>query len=182
MSESRLYGDAGATAAAILVGGIGGGWDSPAAGLYDRLAEELPAEGIAVLRVRYRRPGDLAGCVEDVLAGARELAAERLALVGHSFGGAVVIQAAERLAATRTVVTIAAQARGADAIRGVRSILLVHGREDEVLAPFSSEQLYAQAPAEKELVLVDDGDHVLDAQAAEVHEVVAAWLRDHLAS
>src|SRR4051794_15003136 len=77
--------------------GAGGGWDSPARGLSPRLCEELRAEGIASLRVCFRNPADLAGCVLDVRAGLAYLehgGAEKVALAGHSLGGAVVIQAA----------------------------------------------------------------------------------------
>src|SRR5215210_7072743 len=49
------------------------------------------------LRLHYRRPNELVECVLDTLIGVAFLVHEgqdNVALVGHSFGGAVVISAA----------------------------------------------------------------------------------------
>ncbi|MDA1096931.1 MAG: hypothetical protein O3B84_06725, partial [Chloroflexi bacterium] len=69
----------------------------PADGLYERLATELAMEGITSLRIGERRPGVFVECVGDVLAGLsflRGIGAGRVALVGHSFNGAIAIKAA----------------------------------------------------------------------------------------
>jgi thioesterase domain-containing protein len=98
----------GAKQAAIWVGGVGGDWDTPAQGLYPRLCQELTSEGIASLRVHYRYPTELVEAVLDVLAGITFLqdeGIESIALIGHSFGGAVVIQAAAQAEDVHTVVT-----------------------------------------------------------------------------
>jgi alpha-beta hydrolase superfamily lysophospholipase len=67
-------------------------------GLYLRLFSSLARIGIDGLRVRYRHPTDLLECVFDTLAGVAFLKekcrTKAIRLVGHSFGGAVVIQAA----------------------------------------------------------------------------------------
>ena len=54
------------------------------------------AQGIGTVRVGYRKPNDLSRCVHDVAAAA-DLASRsggrRFVTIGHSFGGAVAIQA-----------------------------------------------------------------------------------------
>ena len=47
-------------AAVIYVGGVGGGWDSPAKELYPRLSQKLAKyDGINSLRIRFRYSTDL---------------------------------------------------------------------------------------------------------------------------
>src|SRR4051794_21904500 len=67
--ELRFYESEGARSAVLFVGGVGGGFDSPASGLYPRLAEELAGQGVSALRVRFRQPVELAEAAHDVLAG-----------------------------------------------------------------------------------------------------------------
>ena len=178
----------GTRAAALFVGGVGGGWDTPANDLYPRLAEELAADAIASLRVRFRDPTDLDEAVFDVLAGGSFLVDEgrdRLALVGHSFGGAVVIRAAAALPSARTVVTLATQGYGAAPVRdlGPRcSVLLVHGTQDRVLPPSSSEYVYELAREPKRLVLYEGAGHGLVEAAAEVRALVRGWIVEELRS
>ena len=125
----------------MWVPGAIGGWHSPALGLYPRLAEEFTAEGIASLQVHYRHPAHLEESLLDVLAGLAYLEEEGIqtvSLTGHSFGGAVVIQAAAVSPLARTVVALSTQAYGADPVGALAprcSILLVHGTVDEILAP-----------------------------------------------
>jgi len=85
-----------------------------------RISRELARLGIAVLRFDFTGIGESAGDfadtnfssnVEDLLAAARFLADVRQApslAVGHSLGGAAVLQAAGRLDAVRAVATIGA--------------------------------------------------------------------------
>ena len=82
--------------------------------------------------------------MQDVLAGAKFLHSEgkvALGLVGHSFGGAVVIQAGTVLDWVKTVVTLATQSFGAEAVADLAahaSILLIHGADDQTLSPTNS--------------------------------------------
>lgn len=113
----RYYPVTGTQQAAIWVGGVGGDWDTPAKGLYRQLCQDLTSKGIASLRVHYRYPTELVEAVLDVLAGLSFLqdeGIESVALIGHSFGGAVVIQAGAQSDAVRTVVTLATQSYGTD--------------------------------------------------------------------
>ena len=80
----------------IWVGGARGGFGRPGQGAYARLAEALRQARIASLRLCYRHPNVLPECALDVLAVVAYLTqggAQPVVLVGHSFGGAVVITA-----------------------------------------------------------------------------------------
>src|SRR5512145_2253714 len=57
--ECRYYAVKDGDKAVIMVGGIGGGFDTPANGLYPRLCTDLLNSGISSLRVRFRYPADL---------------------------------------------------------------------------------------------------------------------------
>jgi len=92
-----------------MVGGTGGGFDSPAGGLYPRLAQDLPHHRIV-------RSGSATGTrpilwspTVDAILGMRYLESQGVSavgLVGHSLGGAVVIQAAANDPKVRAVVVI----------------------------------------------------------------------------
>src|SRR5581483_1678485 len=94
--RTRLHAAQEGNAGIVWVFGAGGGLGGPAGGLYDRLGRQLQVEGILSLQVAYRHPGRMKECVEDTLTGVdfvRSFGIERVVLVGHSFGGAVVINA-----------------------------------------------------------------------------------------
>lgn len=180
---TRLYPvPEGTERAVITVGGVGGGWDTPARDLYPRLGHDLPLSGIALCRVRFRHPTVLEEAILDVLAALAFLEAEgvkQVGLVGHSFGGAVVIQAAAASPLVKTVVTIATQGYGADPARdlGPRcSLLLIHGTADRVLPPTCSEHAFTEARPPKELVLIPGAGHGLEEAAEEVRRRVHDWL------
>jgi alpha/beta superfamily hydrolase len=174
--------------AALYVGGVGGGFDTPAAGLYPRLATELLAEGIAGLRVRFRNPVDLGEAAYDVLAGVSFLESQgavRIGLVGHSFGGAVVIRSAALSESVHTVVAISTQSDGAEDAAHLPpgcSLLLVHGSDDTVLHPSSSQWVYSIASGPKRVRIIEGGSHVLDESAEEVHTEIAEWLVGELSA
>lgn len=180
---TRLYPvPEGSDRAVITVGGVGGGWDTPARDLYPHLGTALPDAGIALYRVRFRHPTVLEEAILDVLAALAFLEAEgvtQVGLVGHSFGGAVAIQAAAASPLVRTVVTLATQGYGADPASelGPRcSLLLLHGTADRVLSPVCSEHAYASARDPKEIILYEGAGHGLDEVAGEVHQRVFDWL------
>jgi hypothetical protein len=80
----------------IWVCGARGGFGGPGKGTYARLAEGLRRERIASLRLSYRHPNVLPECALDIMAGVTYLkhcGYPPVLLVGHSFGGAVVITA-----------------------------------------------------------------------------------------
>lgn len=185
----RFYEVPNAVSAVIWVGGVGGGFDSPAKDLYPRLCADLQARGIASLRIQYRQPTELEECVLDVLAGLGVLGSEdinALALVGHSLGGAVVIQAGTASDAVRAVVTLATQSYGAadvvDDLPEDCAILLAHGSADPVLPPESSEYVYSLAHEPRRLLIYEGAGHVLDEVADQVTEAVREFLIAQLAA
>jgi alpha-beta hydrolase superfamily lysophospholipase len=177
----RSYPAAGARHGAVWVGGVGGDFDTPAHGLYPRLCQELQGRGVASLRVQFRHPADLGESILDVLAGIAYLEGEgarELLLTGHSFGGAVVIQAAAAAGAVRAVVALATQSHGTEpaARLGPRcALLLVHGTADRVLPPSCSESVYRRAKEPKRLVLPEGAGHKLDEAADAVAGEVLGW-------
>jgi dienelactone hydrolase len=180
-----LYEAPGAKAAVVLGGGVGGGFDTPARGLYPRLGEALLRQGMTTLQVKYRNPTDLEEAVHDVLASVDflvEHGMERVGLVGHSFGGAVMIDAGAQSPWVRTVVGLASQSYGTGAVSELppRSLLLLHGTSDVVLPPSCSLRIADRARGHKELELLRGVGHGLDEEAEHVHTRVHDWLREEL--
>ncbi|MDO9444214.1 MAG: alpha/beta hydrolase [Dehalococcoidia bacterium] len=165
-----------ARGAVLLVGGGDGGFDGPAEALYPTLAEDFAARGLGTLRLDFRIhrfPNDVAEGAYDVLTGLRWLAAEgieQVALVGHSFGGAVVIEAAAQDASVTAVVTLATQTAGAQnvALIAPRPLLLIHGLDDVRLSPRCSQLLYGMAGDPRSLVLIPGATHSLRQAREEV--------------
>lgn len=171
----------GATAI-VWVFGAGGGLGGPAGGLYTRLALQLAFKGVTSLRLDYRQPNELTECTLDVLVGAaflETLGSARLVLIGHSFGGAVVINAGANSDAVVGVAALSSQTYGADAVGDLspRSLLLLHGSADEVLPDACSRLLYEKAGEPKELHLYPGCGHGLDACRDEVDATLLEWLR-----
>src|SRR5215208_3432607 len=189
--DCRYYYTAGASNAVIWVGGVGGGWDTPARELYPHLCQKLIRKDINSLRVRFRDPTDLYESVLDVIEGIHFLekqGIESVGLVGHSFGGAVVIQAAAADVASSsdlvwTVVTLSTQSYGAEGVSRLKkgsSILLIHGTDDKVLPPYCSSNVYNLENDPKEIIFYKGATHGLDEVAGEVHQKVHDWLVKYL--
>jgi dienelactone hydrolase len=182
----RYYAAEGADKGVIMVGGTGGDFDSPAKELYPVLAEELVTKGIAALRVRYRAPDDVVEGALDVLAGLRFLKAQgvtKAGLIGHSLGGAVVVQAAAKSSIVTTVVTLSTQSNGVDALTDLKegvSSLFIHGGKDRDLPARCSSYAYYIAKEPKEFIVHDEATHSLDEAATEVYDEVRTWLMGNL--
>jgi fermentation-respiration switch protein FrsA (DUF1100 family) len=171
-------------AAVLWVFGSGGGLGGPAGGLYPRLAERLLGDGIASVELAYRHPGDLVECLMDVLVAVAWLAGQerrRIVLVGHSFGGAVVLNAA-KVAASHVVgvAALSSQTAGIDGLADLAPtpLLFVHGEEDEVLPPDCSRKLYAQADEPKRLILYPHCLHGLDECRDALDRDLLQWITD----
>ncbi|MGD0765664.1 MAG: alpha/beta fold hydrolase [Dehalococcoidia bacterium] len=170
--------------AVIWVGGTDGGFDGPAGGIHATLAGDLLVEGISSLRLDFRlhrAPGDVAEGAHDVLAGIRFLDlhdAGPIALVGHSFGGAVVIAAAALSRRASAVVTLSTQTSGTELVPEVSpaALLLVHGELDRRLPPDCSRYVYSRAREPKELVILAGAKHSLRQRRAELRELLRSWL------
>lgn len=183
--SGRLYEAPLATAGVVMVGGVGGGFDSPARDLYPRLGHHLASDGVAALQVAFRLPGELGEAVLDAGAGVRHLAdlgCTRVALVGHSFGGAVVIRTGAALPEVVAVVTLSTQSYGTERVRELagRPVLLVHGVEDDLLPADCSVQVFERSGEPKELRLIPGAGHALDEAADEVYRIVHGFLVQHL--
>ena len=167
--------------AAIYVGGAMGGFEGPAHDLYGRLADRLRPQ-LSGLRIHYRHAGELQECVLDVLAGVSFLrgigAVGGIALVGHSFGGAVVIKAGELSSQVAGVAALSPQLHGTQTVdRLGKPLLLVHGMRDTVLDHAASEDIHARAVEPKRLVLYAEADHSLNQAAEDLEELLAVWLQ-----
>lgn len=168
--------------AILWVFGAGGGLGGPAGGLYNRLAEVLRPEGVTSLELDYRRPGRLEPCVVDVLTGVeylRSLSKVRVVLVGHSFGGAVVIEAGARRGEVVAVAALSSQSAGAERVRALppRPVLFAHGEADEVLPPRCSQDLFSRAGEPKEMILYPGCRHGLDECREALDRDLLGWVR-----
>ena len=181
--ECRFHPASSGEAAVVWVFGAGGGLGGPAGGLYRRLAEQLVPDGVASLRLDYRRPADLAECVFDTLAGVAYVGRRgrsRMVLVGHSFGGAVVITAGAASHAVIAVAALSSQSYGTEAVGSLapRPLLLLHGTADEVLPDRASRDIYARAKEPKRLKLYPGCRHGLDQCRDELDRDLLAWIRE----
>ena len=168
--------------AAIYVGGALGGLDGPADGLYPKLAQELRGPGgMTGLRLHYRKPNEFEECVLDVLGGVsflKGIGAQRIALVGHSFGAAVAIKAGELSELVVAVAALSPQVYGTRTVERLapRSLLLAHGTADKILDAKASRDIYARAGEPKRLELFEGAGHSLRSCAEELFELVQGWL------
>jgi dienelactone hydrolase len=175
----------GATSAVLMVAGALGGVAGPS-GAYPALAARLQAVGIAALRLDYRDPHKMNGCVYDLDAGLDELrrgGVTRFALVGWSFGGAVVISSGAAHSDVVGVATLASQTAGTAAVSRLapRDLLLLHGTADRVLPDGCSRYLYAQAGEPKRLALYEGDGHEFSRSHAEVVQTLLDWAVELLA-
>lgn len=173
--------------AAIFVGGALGGLDGPANAIYPRLAQALAAPeaagGLTSLRLHYRQPGEFQECVLDVLGGGsflKAIGAQRVALVGHSFGAAVAIKAGELSELVAGVAALSSQLYGTGTVERLapKSLLLVHGAADGILDCAASRDIYDRASEPKRLVLYEGAGHSLGSRAEELFELLQGWLSE----
>lgn len=168
-------------AAVVACGGAMGGVLGPGHGLYHQLGERWANEGIRFLRVGYREPNNLDLCAHDLACGvemARDAGADRIVVMGHSFGGAVAIRAAVVMPVSVVgVVTFATQSAGCEVAGalGGRPLLLFHGDRDELLAPESSHMVQAIAGSGEVVMLPGDG-HLLAKSDDVITERLNDWL------
>jgi dienelactone hydrolase len=182
----RYFDAVGATAAILWLGGVGGGFDSPAHDLFDRMAASQFKAGVSSLRLRYRLASDLDSCVADALLaleflGQRGIA--RVVTIGHSLGGAVAIQAGAASPLVGGVVALATQSYGTNAANRIspRPLLLVHGGEDAVLPVECSRLVFERALDPKELVILLEAGHCFDEAEPELRQLLTNWLDTCLA-
>lgn len=182
----RFYNVPESNLGAVWVGGVGGDFDTPANDLYPNLSKELMNFNISSLRIQFRNPKNLKECIYDVLTGIGFLNSEKIskiALIGHSLGGAVVIRSAVMSDYVKTVITLATQSYGADEVKNLSndtSILLIHGSDDSVLSASCSRAIYGIANEPKERIILKGNGHCLDESSDEVKKIVFNWILSKL--
>jgi pimeloyl-ACP methyl ester carboxylesterase len=171
----------------LACGGAMGGVLGPARALYHDLGTALAARGIGTLRVGYRQPNRLEACALD-LAAAADVAsrsgARRFVMIGHSFGGAVAINAAVALRhVARGVVTLATQSAGCEtaAALGDVPLLLLHGDRDELL-PVEASHAVRTLAGHGEVVVLPGAGHLLLGVEEEIRRRLLEWIPARFAS
>ncbi len=173
--------------AVIWVCGARGGFGGPGPGTYARMAEQFAGDGITSLRLDYRSPNDVFECALDLLAGVAYLKSaghQPVVVVGHSFGGAVVIAAGANSSHIKGVVALSPQTYGAGMAGQVapRRLLVVHGKADTRLSYSCSQQIYDWAKDPKELVLYDGAEHRLEECRDDLESLLGRWIPETLAT
>ena len=135
----------------------------------------------------YRLPNALDECVMDLLvgvAGLKGLGCRPVVVVGHSFGGAVVIATGVAVSHVKGVVALSPQTYGAD-MAGMLSpipLLVAHGKADTRLPPRCAEQIYEWAQEPKKLVLFEGAEHRLEECKDELEALLSEWIPETLAT
>ena len=171
----------------IWVCGARGGFGGPAKGAYSRLSESFTAQGITSLRLSYRQPNVFPECMLDLLAGVtffQSTGYEPVIMVGHSFGGAVVIAAGAASHHVCGVVSLSPQTYGANmaGLLSPKPLLVVHGKSDTRLPYSCGVQIHEWAKEPKELVLFEGAEHRLDECGDELESLLGRWIPEKLRS
>lgn len=169
----------------IWVCGARGGFGGPGPGLYAQLAEEFTEQGITSLRMDYRLPNLLPECAMDLLTGVAHLedtGHDPVVIVGHSFGGAVVVAAGAVSKQVAGVVSLSPQTYGANmaGLVSPRPTLIVHGKADTRLPYSCGMQVYEWAKEPKRLVLYEGAEHRLEECREELADLLREWIPETL--
>ena len=161
-----------------------GGLLGPADGLYQEIGERWSSRGVPVVRVSYRRPNDLDACCLDVAAAVQmaiEAGAERVVVMGHSFGGAVALRVGVAMDEAAGVVTFATQSAGCEIAPGLRGrpLLLFHGDNDEIL-PLQSSEIVAAMAGRGEVVVCPGDGHLLVKSGEFIIDRLEQWIPETL--
>jgi hypothetical protein len=165
----------------VMVGGAMGGTLGPGEGLYHQWGQALAEMGVPSIRLSYRKPNDLDSCCVDTAAAVQMLVgsgADKVVLMGHSFGGAVAVRVGVGLSEMVSgVVTFATQSAGCEVAGGLagRPFLMFHGSEDSILPVEASEVVRAMAGT-GDLHIMPGDDHLLYKSHSAINEIVMPWL------
>jgi alpha/beta superfamily hydrolase len=165
----------------VMVGGAMGGTMGPGDCLYPQWGNALAELGIPSIRLSYRKPNDMDACCVDVAAAVQMLVgsgADKVVLMGHSFGGAVAVRVGVGLSEMVSgVITFATQSAGCEVAAGLqgRPFLLFHGTDDSILPLEASEVVRAMAGT-GDLHVMPGDDHLLANSHDTINEIVMPWL------
>jgi alpha/beta superfamily hydrolase len=166
------------------------------------LVREFSKEGFTTLRFNYRgvQPstgtyGAGSGEAEDIVKAVgfirkqRNIDKERLALVGYSFGGSLVLLAAEK-ARPKVIVSISPATNPSEtrldvldyARRITVPVMLIHGKADERVPYTDSEKIYKalRNTMEKDLQFIDGANHIYTGKGKAVVSLVSSFLGKYL--
>jgi pimeloyl-ACP methyl ester carboxylesterase len=123
----------------------------------------------------------------DLLAGVtffQSTGYEPVIMVGHSFGGAVVIAAGAASHHVCGVVSLSPQTYGANmaGLLSPKPLLVVHGKSDTRLPYSCGVQIHEWAKEPKELVLFEGAEHRLDECGDELESLLGRWIPEKLRS
>lgn len=164
----------------IMVGGAIGGFGGPGGVVYHRLAERLESHGIASFRMHGREPDTLESCVQDVLTTRQWWSAhgvERVAIIGHSMGGATAIAATAFDKQMAGAACLAPQTAGTDMVPQIapRPLLLIHGTDDMIVPAFCTDNIAERAGEPCEVVKLEGVGHVMGEAADELVARLEKW-------
>ena len=147
--------------------------------------EEDCPKGLKLYRIwrggDYRKPNVLSECALDILSAIsflKSLGHSQIVLVGHSFGGAVVITAAEFSDLVVGVVALSSQGYGTNTVANIapRNLLLLHGGSDTRLPSEISEKIYLYAKEPKEIKIFSGNGHGLRESSDQITLFVKNWI------
>lgn len=176
----------GKACAVVMIGGAMGGTLGPGDSLFHALGEALVQKGIPSIRMSYRKPNDMDSCCVDTAAAVQLLVgsgADKVVIMGHSFGGAVAIRVAVGLSEMVSgVVTFATQSAGCEVAGGLqgRPLLMFHGDSDSIL-PLEASEVVRSIAGTGDLRVMHGDDHMLANSHHEMFETTMTWL-DHVFS
>lgn len=163
------------------VGGIGGGFDSPAQNVYNRLGMTLKKEGISSVHLCLRKRAPFDETVHDMRAAVEFLLSKgnsRVIVVGHSLGAATSIAAASLEPKVIAAAALSSQPYGANPVQafGDRRLLVISGVFDVVEPPAWSNAIYKAADCKKDIAFFL-GSHPLDECGDPVYERLLSFVR-----
>lgn len=166
----------------VVVGGIGTGFDSPAAGLCERLGIGLTTSGVSTVHLSFRQIDPFKDTVHDVRAAImwlNQLGLKKVIVIGHSLGGASVISAASYEPAVIGAAALCSQPYGASRVNTMtdRQLLVGAGLFDVVEPPCWSSSIYREARCGKQLHYYP-AIHTLDGSSDAVYNDLHNWIID----
>jgi pimeloyl-ACP methyl ester carboxylesterase len=185
--RARYYPAPSTKSAVVFAGGAIPGFHEPANLLYSRLALDLIKQGHSSLHIAYRFSTILEEATLDLLAGCAFLQAqgiENFAVVGHSFGGAVAIEAASQCNLITSLITLATQSCGRRSPANLAprcALIIIHGAADHSIPPQTSQYIFESARDPKSLHIIPGASHDLTECSYMLYDLLRTSLLHRLA-